>query len=188
MWPHAAISADGDSLMIRLHDENVTPFAQAVDYQFTIGSGTPTPGTSPDGWVTVPLPTDSCPDRIHIEWGAKRPDGTFPFAQDIFVDCDDGQERAQAGNKLSNLGYAAGSDDQYLQAVLQFQQDYAIAEKGLGDGGQLQPQTHDKLWSLFDSDCDATRPPPPSTPPPSSAPPSQSDVSDGTGSCFSYED
>lgn len=183
MWPHAVVSADGDVLMIRLHDEDSKPYSQAVDYQYTLGNGDPTPGNSPDGWITVALPSDSCPDHIHVEWGPKGDDGTFAYAEDIVIAFDDGDDRTQAASKLDNLGYAVGSDDEYQQAVTQFQQDYALSDQGLQADGTLPQDTRDKLWSLFNSDCDATctDAPPASTPPPSSAPASQGD---GTGSCL----
>jgi hypothetical protein len=179
------VSTDGDTLMIRLHDEASKPYAQAVDYQFTLGDAAPSAATSPDGWVAVPLPNDSCPDHVHIEWGPKAEDGTFPFAEDIFIAFDDGDDRAQSASKLSNLGYVVETDDQYQQAVVQFQQDYALTDQGLGSDGRLPSQTHDKLWSLFNSDCDATCPDdaPQSTPPPSSGPASQ-DATSGAGTCF----
>ncbi len=157
MWPHAVANADGATLMIRLHDETSTPYAQAVDYTYTLGSGDPTPGTSQDGWVTIPLPDDSCPDNVHVEWGPKTSDGQFYFAEDIVVACDEGDDRPLATTRLDNLGYTVGTDDDYQQAVIQFQADYGISESGLGADGQLPSQTKDKLAALFGDSCDASR-------------------------------
>jgi hypothetical protein len=150
------VAADGDSLMIRLHDQTSAPYTQPVDYQYTLGSGDPTPGTSPDGWITIQLPDDSCPSSVHVEWGPKTPDGVFFFAEDIVVACDAGDDTTLAKSRLDNLGYDVTSDDAYQDSVIQFQADYGLSDYGL-DGGQLPSATQAKLAALFGDDCDASR-------------------------------
>jgi hypothetical protein len=151
-------ATQGLAYLVRLHDNQVKPLSGTVPYRLTIGSGAPLSGTSLDGWVSVPIPKDSCPARIRLEWGKpKSAGGAYPFAQDIVVACDIGAEKAQAMAKLNNIGYATNTPDAYTQAVLQFQKDYGVAEQGQIADGSLPPQTRAKLWGLYDGDCDATR-------------------------------
>jgi peptidoglycan hydrolase-like protein with peptidoglycan-binding domain len=151
-------ATQGSAFLVRLHDNEVKPISTTVPYRVTIGSGTPLSATSFDGWVSLPIPKDTCPARIRMEWGQpKSAGGAYPFAQDIVVECDVGEEKAQSAAKLNNIGYTVGTADALAQAVIQFQQDYGVAEHGQQADGSLPPQTRAKLWALYDENCDATR-------------------------------
>jgi hypothetical protein len=177
------VEVGAQELQIRLHDAETKPMTN-VPFRVLFGDKIHCDGTSTDGWVIVFLPDSACPDTVRVEWGAVDDDGDYPLKLDVHVECGEGSERAQASAKLNNLGYLAVSDAQYDQAVRDFQRDYGIDESGL-DGGQLPPRTRDRLASIFDADCNATRPPRPPEP----AEPEQTAVasldSDGTGSCLS---
>ncbi len=173
-----------DRLLIRLHDDNAMPITSPVPYRITLGQTAGPAGTSADGWVTVALPENSCPDRILVEWGTPAADGSFPFAQEVAVACGAGTDRVQAGARLSNLGYQVGSDDLFRSAVLQFQDDYQLSEHGIAADGRIPAETKAKLDAIFDGDCDATRPPPESASGDDANEDLPDPIADGTGSCF----
>ena len=151
---------DGDSLMIRLHDENSTPM---TDVQFCVAiSGQPNiTDTSADGFVTVAMPP-VCPERITVSWGGPRGDGTYLFSRTLIPDCGAGNRSQQSRAKLSNLGYPSATDEEFAAAARAFQYDYQIREDGLVQG-DLPPASRAILDDIYDGELDATRPQPTDT-------------------------
>jgi outer membrane protein OmpA-like peptidoglycan-associated protein len=167
-WRRRAIEIESitfiaSTLRVRLHDGARAPMPKGTPYRYTTG-GTPsaTLAALVDGWVEIPLPKNVCPDRIRLEWGASGPGDSFAYAEDLYVDCDAGDENAQARTKLHNLGYAVPTMDDLERAVTEFQADYGIAEHGLYHD-HLPPQTRLKLWQIYATDCDARPSPPAAT-------------------------
>ena len=144
-------------LRLRLHDGDRNPLPAGTPYRYTMG-GSPTPEmmASLDGWIEIELPQNVCPESILLEWGEKDDAGEYRYAEKLYVDCDVGDEDAQARTKLNNLGYWV-AEDSIEPAVVAFQTDYGLSERGLF-GGHLPPQTRLKLWKIYETDCDASTP------------------------------
>jgi outer membrane protein OmpA-like peptidoglycan-associated protein len=151
------------TLRVRLHDGARAPMPKGTPYRYTTG-GTPsaTLASLADGWVEIPLPRNVCPERIRLEWGGSGSGGTFTYAEDLYVDCESGDEDVQARTKLHNLGYAVPTMDDLERAVTEFQADYGIVEHGLYHD-HLPPQTRLKLWQIYATNCDARPSPPAAT-------------------------
>jgi peptidoglycan hydrolase-like protein with peptidoglycan-binding domain len=147
-----------DAYLVRLHDNEVKPITSPVPYRVTIGSATPESSTSQDGWVKLRLPKDQCVERVHLEWGQPTSDGgAFPYSLDLVIDCDVGDDRPQSIAKLNNIGYSVQEDKDYDAAVRQFQADYGLSDRGCNADGTLPSATRDRLWSIYDEQCDASR-------------------------------
>jgi hypothetical protein len=114
----------------------------------------PVVSVSPDGWARLRLPKDSCPSKIHLEWGKPGgPRGSYDFAQDVVVEC--GEENDLA--RLNNLAYSVDLGDDTNAAISQFQTDYQVGESGTQADGSLPPLTKQKLAQIYGDDCDASR-------------------------------
>jgi len=115
----------------------------------------------PDGWIEVGIPADDSKSHVEIEWAKESPeDTTYLFFREIFVEDRSSDERALAERRLHNLGYS-GTGDEFEDSVGAFQDDYSIAEDGLLPDASLPPLTKARLEAIYDTDCDAQRPPRP---------------------------
>jgi outer membrane protein OmpA-like peptidoglycan-associated protein len=171
-------------LEIRLHDGAARPLG-AVPCRMTLGSDVQEATASADGFVTFALPGLSCPDLAKLEWGVPEADGSFPFSREILVECEEGEERQQATAKLFNLGYPSFTDEEFAQAVKDFQFDYDIPEQGLTSGNALPAETRRRLFTIYATDCDATRPERgPADDDPAAEDDEELEIVSSAGSCF----
>lgn len=143
-------------MRVRLHDSSHTPMPEGTPYRVTMmGDASATLKALKDGWVEIQLPKNACPNRILLEWGTLDNAGKFPYALDLYVDCNAGDDDdALAHARLSNLGYYIPADGSLEEPVLQFQYDYGIDEHGL-ESGRLPDRTKEKLRQIYLTDCDA---------------------------------
>jgi DNA-dependent RNA polymerase auxiliary subunit epsilon len=144
---------------VRLHDDSRTPMSEGTLYRVTIGKQvSATMQALTDGWVPIPVPKGECPaDKISLEWGSPDESGVFPYTLNLYLDCDSGTDNAQARAKLNNLGYSVPAIDSLEAAVIQFQSDYGITERGL-KSGKLPDGTKNRLDSIYKTNCDASTP------------------------------
>jgi len=163
-WRHRSIEIDSLTLLdfklrVRLHDGERNPLPMGTPYRYTM-AGAPSPElvAALDGWIEIDLPKNVCPESLLLEWGEKDDAGEYPHAERLYVDCGAGDEDAQARTKLNNLGYWVSDTGSIESAVIAFQTDYGLSERGLHDG-HLPPQTRLRLWKIYDTDCDASTSP-----------------------------
>jgi hypothetical protein len=143
---------------VRLHDSNSNPITTSVPYRAGAGSDANQIRTSTDGWVIIPLPKDQCVGRVLLEWGEPDEAGRFPYHQMIEVDCSAGGELSQQRARLHNIGYPVDTDSVFEASVRQFQADYGLEERGL-ETGAMPRATRERLWQIYENQCDATREP-----------------------------
>jgi hypothetical protein len=146
------LSASDKRLLMRLHDHMAEPMTN-VSYRLAIG-GKKSKGFSIDGRIIVEYRSNVC-QECQIEWGPKNADDLYPYKMDVVLDCANGNEKQQATGKLHNIGYLM--DNPYEENVRAFQADYEVGESGLATDSTLPPKTKNRLWSIYDERCNASR-------------------------------
>jgi hypothetical protein len=130
---------------IHLYDDSGRPMVN-VPYRLTTG-GAATTGVAADGWVHVNFPADMCPATCTIEWGKIDTDKSYPFAADLVVDCDDGDDQANAGAKLHNIGFPR--EVELDTRVRRFQALYETSVTGLASDGTIPADTVQRITDVY---------------------------------------
>jgi hypothetical protein len=135
----------GFGIDIHLYDDSGQPMTN-VPYRISTG-GDAKSALSADGWVHVAVAENSCPDTCTVEWGTVDADGEYPFWADLVVDCDDGDDQANADAKLHNLGFPRGLP--LDTRVQRFQTRYESSVTGLASDGTIPAATVQKISDVY---------------------------------------
>jgi hypothetical protein len=130
---------------VHLHGVDGRPMTD-VCYRLTVGRETKT-GVAPDGWVVERVSSAECGLFCHVEWGPMNEDGSFPFANDLTIECENGGDQSEAEAKLHNLGYTRDLPLEFR--VSRFQSKYESSVTGLTPEGKIPVNTVARVRQVY---------------------------------------